>query len=90
MIDFGNTERWMWDGNRETIRFQVIVDGAPITCLVSQECIQDNMGNPREARECMDAAKRHFDQITDRIGRLIASGRFEEDGATIILRTLDW
>ena len=61
----------------------------PVKCRVSQECIEDNMGDPRTPEACLDAAKAHFDAITDKVGFLIAAGRFEEDGS-IVLRSADW
>ena len=88
-IDFGTNETWVWNGTFEEVHFWVYDGGRRVMCRVSQECIEDNLGNPGSPESCLDAAKAHFDTITDKVMLLIAAGRFERDGS-ILIRNTDW
>ncbi len=88
-IDYGTNEGWRWNGLIEKVEFTVHDEAWPILCRVSYECIRDNFGNPDGPEACLDAAKELFDPITDIVGDLISTGRFEPDGS-ILIRTLVW
>jgi hypothetical protein len=70
-------------------RFAVRVDGQRVLCRVSWEAITDHLGDPLTESECLGAVQAHFDEITDKVGHKIATGRFEPDGS-VLLRTGDW
>ena len=91
MLSFGTNEDWLWDGSRDVFQFNVTIHetGQQIICRVTEECITDHCGNPTTDEACLDAAKEHFNQVTDLVGHLIAIGRFEPDG-TILVRSSDW
>ena len=89
MIEFGDNLNWKWVGGLDVIEFAIDVDGAPVICRVSRECLEDHCGDPKTAGEFLDAAKRNFEAITDRVQRLIEGGRTEPDGS-ILLRSADW
>ena len=88
-IDYGTNETWAWNGSTLAVEFWIYVGGKPVKCRVSKECIRDHLGNPETAEGCLDTAKARFDSITDKVGFLIAAGRFEEDGS-IVLHSADW
>ncbi len=93
MINYGSAKDWQWDGGREVVQFTAYRNGEPIICRVSKECIVDNCGNPDTPEAILDAAKQHFDQITDKIGHLIGLGRFFEEvqpRKIVLLKTADW
>ena len=84
-LDFGTNENWLWDSGRLVVQFEVKDDGGKsYLCRVSREYIADNFGNPGTDTECFQAAKEHFDQITDLAGFFISAGQFEEDGSVLI------
>ena len=89
MLDYGTADGMRWLSDQNVVQFIVLDDGQPITCRVSQKCLEDNCGCPPAAATLLGAAKQNFDHITDRVGRLISLGRFEADG-TILLRSSDW
>lgn len=87
MIDYGTSETWRYE-SRE-VRFEVVVDGKPVSCRVTHEVIQDNCADPLMEETTLEIAKRNFDAITDRIGKKAASGAYEADGS-LLLRGHDW
>ena len=89
MIEYGTNENWKWDSARMAVRFEVTANGKPVTCIVTRECIDDHMGNPESDAARLREANERFDAITDKIGRLIALGRIDENGM-VFLRTADW
>ena len=89
MINFANGDHWQWAGDLDAVRFTVHENSKPIDCKVSRECLADHCGNPTTPEDCLDAAKRHSYMIENKIGHLIAIGKFEPDG-TILLRSADW
>ena len=88
-IEFGDNLYWKWVGGLDVIEFTIDVDGLPVICRVSRECLEDHCGNPTTPGECLDVAKMNYDAITDRIAGLIADERFEPDDG-IMLRSSDW
>ena len=86
VINYGTNENWRWDGTHAEARFEINNNGQRVTCRVTQEWIEDNLGNPQGQDKCFDAAKLAFDQITDLVGERIAHGRFEKNGS-ILIRT---
>lgn len=88
-LDYLTNEHWRWNGYRETVEFSVFANFKKVDCRVSRECIEDNLGNPQTPEACFDVAKASFDSITDKIGELIHTGRFEDDGS-VLLRSSDW
>ena len=89
MIEFCSAENMYWDFTHEETRLRVLKDGNSILCRTSREAIEDHYDSPPSAEACLDAAKQYFEEITDEFGRLIAVGRFEEDGS-VLLRSSDW
>ena len=89
MIEFGDNTNWKWVGESDVIEFIIGLGGAPVTCRVSRECLEDHCGDPKTAGEFLDAAKVNFEAITDRVQGLIEGARFEPDGS-ILLRSADW
>ena len=89
MIDFGDNLNWKWVGGLEVVEFTIRIDGVPVICRVSRECLEDHCGDPKTAGEFLDAAKLNFDAITDRIQGLIEKRRREPNGS-ILLRSADW
>ncbi len=89
MIEFYSAENMGWDSTHEETRLKVLKDGNSILCRISREAIEDHYDSPQSAEACLDAAKQHFEEITDGFGRLIAAGRFEED-SSVLLRSSDW
>ena len=87
MIEYGTAQDWRWEGGFNEVRFRILVDGRPVLCRVTREYVEDNLGNPQTPEQCLDAAKAHFDQITDEVGRRASGGAFEEDGS-VLLRSL--
>ena len=93
MLDFGSNEDWLWDRDRgrAVVQFNVTdhESGQQFLCRISAECITEHCGNPTTDAARLDAAKAHFDQITDIARHLHTIGRFEPDG-TILVRSSDW
>ena len=89
MIEFGDNLNWKWVGELDVAEFTIHVDGALVICRVSRECLEDHCGDPKTAGEFLDAAKRNFGPITDRLPDLIAVRRYESDGS-ILIRSADW
>ena len=89
MRDYGTADGMRWLSGPDVVQFMVLDDGRPITCRVSQDCLQDNCGCSAAAADLLGAAKDNFDHITDRIGHVIGLGRFEADGS-VLLRSSDW
>ena len=89
MIEFYSAENMYWDLTHEETRLRVLKDGNSILCRISRETIEEHYDSPQSAEACLDAAKRHFEEITDEFGHLIAAGRFEED-SSVLLRSSDW
>ena len=89
MIEFYSAQNMYWDSTHEETRLKVLKDGNSILCRISREAIEDHYDSPQSAEACLDAAKQYFEEITDEFGRLIAAGRFEEDGS-VLLRSRDW
>ncbi len=89
MIEFYSAENMYWDLTHEETRLRVLKDGNSILCRISRETIEEHYDSPQSAEACLDAAKRHFEEITDEFSRLIAAGRFEED-SSVLLRSSDW
>jgi hypothetical protein len=58
-------------------------------CRISREAIEDRYGNPQTPSACVQAAKKHFNDIADRFSDLLGQGRFEDDGS-VLLRSTDW
>ncbi len=89
MIEFGDNLNWKWVGELDAAEFTITVDGIPVICRVSRECLEDHCGVPKTAGEFFDAAKGNFQAITDRLPDLIAGSRYEPEGS-ILVRTTDW
>ena len=89
MIVYGTNETWMWHVPKKEVRFEVSLDGTPILCRVTRECIADHCGNPIGEDACFTAAKEHFEAVTDQVGFYITRERFEPNGS-VLLRTADW
>jgi len=89
MLDFGTDDGMRWLSGPDVVEFIVLDDGQPITCRVSQRCLEHNCECSSTAADLLGAAKDNFDHITDRVGHLIGLGRFEADG-TILLQSSDW
>ena len=89
MIEYDTNETWVWDGDHVAVRFQVVASGKPVICFVTRECIDDHMDDPRSDADRLREAKGRVGVITDKIGRLIAHGRVNEDG-TVWLHSADW
>jgi hypothetical protein len=94
MLNFGTAADLQWISSRRVVEFSVYDydSGEPIVCRVSKECITANCGSPQSPEACLDAAKQHFNQITDKVGHLIWAGRFEEaePSKVILLKESDW
>ena len=88
-LNYGRADYWRWNSYRQTVEFTVYRDDKPIRCKISRECIEDNLDNPQTHEALLEAAKAHFDQITDIAGMLITSERFEDD-KSILIRSSDW
>jgi hypothetical protein len=88
-IRFMSAKDVVWNRYRYAAQLIVYVDGKLIRCRISPECIDDHCGNPRTPLRRTEAARAHFDEITERLTRLILSQRFEADGS-ILLRSSDW
>ena len=89
MIDIGDNTGWIWIGGTDVIQFTIEVDGDPVICRVSRECLEDHCGDPKVPGEFLHAAKKNTEAITDIVLRLIPSGRYEPDGS-ILVRSTDW
>ena len=89
MLDYGTDDGLRWLSGPDVVEFIVLDDGQPITCRVSQKCLEHNCDSLSTAAGLLDAAKDNFDHITKMVGGLIGLGRFEEDG-TILLQSSDW
>ena len=88
-FEFGTNENWKWLPGLGVVEFTVEADGNSILCRVSKECIADHCGDPAAIGDFLGAAKRHFDEITDKVAHFITIGRFESDGS-ILLKSADW
>lgn len=90
MIAYGKSDDMWWDGSFMECRFRVYLDDRnSILCRISREAISDHFGNPETEQACFDVAKENFDEITDKVGEMLALERFESDGS-ILLRTSDF
>ena len=89
MIEFEDCAGCKWVGGLDVIEFTADLDGQTIVCRVSRQCLEDHCGNPKTAGECVGAAKKNFEAITDRVQFLIERARFEPDDS-ILLRSSDW
>ena len=89
MLDYGTADGMRWLSGPRVVQFIILDDGQPITCRVSQKCLEDNCSCPPVAASLLGTAKDNFKHITDRVSRLIRLGRFEPDGM-ILLRSSDW
>ncbi len=87
-IDYGSAKNMKWLSEYDEVRFTVFYANSPVTCRVTGEYLSDHCGNPRTAEECLEAARDHFDAITDLCGDKITKGTYEEDG-TILVRSSD-
>lgn len=88
MIDFGSAEHLRYNSGYEEVRFTVFDENRRILCRVTREALEDNWSPANSNDDPLDIAKNQFDALTDKIGELIALGRFEDDGS-ILLRTID-
>ena len=90
MLDFGNTDSWMWHGPTLEVRFQILQDGKPILCRVTRECISDHCGNPTDDEAILTAAKQFSEPIENQLAHYITIERFEPPDGSILLRSADW
>jgi Protein of unknown function (DUF1488) len=89
-IEYDSVDLWRYDIDSHEVRFDAFIGEKNIPCRVERECIQDSLGNPDAQPDIiLSVAKNEFDKITDRIGGLISSARFETDGS-VLLRAADW
>ena len=89
MIEFGDNLNWKWVGELDVAEFTINVEGSPVICRVSRECLEDHCGDPKTVGEYLDAAKKHSVAIEGRVQALIQRARFELNGS-ITLRSNDW
>ena len=87
MIDFGHARDMRWVGEAKEVQFSVEVGRREIFCRVSREAISNHFGDGPWT-EYLDAAKKSYDSITDRLARKILLRQFEPDGS-VLLRTED-
>jgi hypothetical protein len=89
-IEYASVDLWRYDSDCHEVRFDAFVGEKKILCRVKRECMQGSLGNPHaEPDIILSVAKNEFDKITDRIGGMISSARFESDGS-VLLRAADW
>jgi hypothetical protein len=82
-------DSWQWDYRHQEVRFYAWRNSGLVMCRISREAIEDRYGNPQSPSACVQAAKKHFNDIADRFSDLLAQGRFEDDGS-VLLRSTDW
>ncbi len=80
---------WYWDHRHQEVRFYAWRNSGLVMCRISREAIEDRYGDPPTPNACVYAAKKHFNDISDRFSDLLAQGRFEDDGS-VLLRSTDW
>ena len=89
MIDFGRARDMRWVGEVNEVQFSANVGKRDILCRVSRAAITYRLDEaPRSAEVCLEAAKKSYDSITDRLARKILLRQFEPDGS-VLLRTED-
>jgi Protein of unknown function (DUF1488) len=89
-VEYDSVDSWRYDRDSQEVRFYAFLGEENILCRVSRECIEDTLVNPNaDADLILSTAKHEFDKITDRIGGMISSGSFEDDGS-VLLRAADW
>ncbi|MDX1401103.1 MAG: DUF1488 family protein [Kiloniellales bacterium] len=80
---------WHWDLGQKEIHFNAWYNNSLVMCRVAREAIKDQYGDPSTPTDCMHTAKKHCDDIAKVLDRLLAQGRFEDDGS-VLLRSSDW
>ncbi|MGH6953125.1 MAG: hypothetical protein ACREGL_03025, partial [Alphaproteobacteria bacterium] len=79
-IDFGNPIGMWVHPDFDEVRFDVRRAREIIRCRVTFEFVEDRYGSGKH----LHLAKRHFDQITDEVSRLIGAGIREPDGSVLL------
>ena len=78
MLDYGTDDGMRWLSGPDVVEFIVLDDGRPITCRVSQKCLEHNCECSSTAAGLLGAAKDNFDHITNRgrgsLGRAVLGG----------------
>ena len=80
VIKYGNPNGMWAHPDYDEVRFDVRRAKEIIRCRVTFEFVADRYGSGKH----LHLARRHFDQIADEVGRLIAAGVREPDGSVLL------
>ncbi len=80
---------WYWDNRHQEVRFCAWRDSGLVMCRISRKAIENRYGDPPTPDAGVQAAKKNFDDIAERVSDLLAQGCFEDDGS-VLLRSTDW
>jgi hypothetical protein len=81
VLAFEDVAEWRYNGGRMVVSIGVLRGSERIQCAVSEEFLEDTYG---DAGDILRLAQDHADDITDRIGGMIARGQFEVDGSVLL------
>ena len=87
MLEF-DKERFAWDGDRHAVVFFASLDGAPLTCLISGEALQDRFRGAPSREGMVQTFLRNRSTIEEKARELIDAARIEGD--RVVIRSRDF
>jgi len=84
-IDFGDPRIMHWDKSNQEVMFYVHYGFEQIVCRISAEAIQRHYDVADTGEEkYLDAARLHFEEISDVLWQKIQNGHIEKDGSVLL------
>jgi hypothetical protein len=84
VLHFQEVALWRHDKGRRAVIFSAFTDKDEIMCVVSDEFLEDTYG---DTDDVLVTALDHADEITEKIGSMIARSLFDA-GGSVVLRSI--